>query len=101
MPIVTIAWPCAARSNASDKTCWNFFSSGMTWSAGSTAMTPVVERAPTNAAPRVTAAQVSRPIGSAKKILFARLGCLHLVSNDQDVLDRHQREHAVNRLLQE
>jgi hypothetical protein len=50
-------------------TCWNRLRSGMTWSAGRTAITPVVERAPTRAAPRVTAAQVSRPTGSA--MMFA------------------------------
>ena len=33
--------------------------------------------------------------------LFAHLGRLHLVGNDQDVFHRHQWEHAVNRLLQE
>ena len=49
----------------------------MTWSAGSTAMTPVVERAPTIAAPSVTAAQVSRPQGSAMTFCFGNLGsCL-------------------------
>ena len=74
MPMVTIACPCDATSNASLKTCWNFFSSGMTWSAGSTAMTPVVERAPTSAAPSVTAAQVSRPIGSATRLAFGIFG---------------------------
>ena len=31
--------------------------------------------------------------------LSAHLGRLHLVGNDQDILDRHQRQHAVNRLL--
>ena len=82
MPMVTIAWPRAARSNASAKTCWNFFSSGMTWSAGSTAMTPVVERAPTSAAPSVTAAQVSRPIGSAMRLSFGIFGsCLRTSGN--------------------
>src|SRR5882724_5142302 len=46
----------------------------MTWSAGRTAITPVVERAPTNAAPSVTAAQVSRPIGSAITFSFGSFG---------------------------
>src|SRR5882724_13366691 len=46
----------------------------MTWSAGRTAITPVVERAPTNAAPSVTAAQVSRPIGSAISFSFGSFG---------------------------
>ena len=46
----------------------------MTWSAGSTAITPVVERAPTSAAPSVTAAHVSRPIGSATTLSFGSLG---------------------------
>ena len=64
-------------SKESDKICWNFFASGMTWSAGSTAITPVVERAPTSAAPSVTAAHVSRPIGSATTLSFGSLGnCL-------------------------
>src|ERR1035437_918291 len=49
----------------------------MTWSAGKTAMTPVVERAPTSAAPSVTAAQVSRPIGSATTFSLGSFGnCL-------------------------
>ena len=40
-------------------------------------MTPVVERAPTSAAPSVTAAQVSRPIGSAMTFSFGSFGsCL-------------------------
>src|SRR5215469_1906631 len=46
----------------------------MTWSAGSTVITPVVERAPTSAAPSVTAAQVSRPTGSATRFSFGTFG---------------------------
>src|ERR1041385_4582740 len=46
----------------------------MTWSAGRTAITPVVERAPTSAAPSVTAAQVSRPTGSAMTFCFGTFG---------------------------
>ena len=71
-------------------------------------MTPVVERAPTSAAPSVTAAQVSRPTGSAMTFsfgsfgqLFAHLRRLDLVGDDEDVLERHQRQHAVHGLLQE
>src|ERR1035437_2622043 len=53
-------------------TCW----------AGKTAITPVVERAPTSAAPSVTAAQVSRPIGSATKFCFGIFGnCLRTSGN--------------------
>src|SRR6202789_1339741 len=45
-------------------------------------MTPVVERAPTKAAPRVTAAQVSRPIGSATRLSFGIFGnCLRTSGN--------------------
>ena len=79
----------------------------MTWSAGSTAMTPVVERAPTSAAPSVTAAQVSRPTGSATRLcfgnfrkLFADFRQLRLVGDDENVFGRHQRQHAVNGLLE-
>src|ERR1700677_2204005 len=46
----------------------------MTWSAGRTAMTALVERCPTTAAPRVTAAQVSRPTGSAMILPLGSLG---------------------------
>src|ERR1035437_3908585 len=54
----------------------------MTWSAGNTAMTPVVERAPTSAAPSVTAAQVSRPTGSATRFCFGIFGsCLRTSGN--------------------
>ena len=82
MPMVTIARPRLARSKESLKTCWNFFSSGMTWSAGKTAMTPVVERAPTSAAPSVTAAQVSRPTGSAIRFCLGIFGsCLRTSGN--------------------
>src|ERR1035437_585478 len=108
MPMVTIARPRLARAKESFKTCWNFFSSGMTWSAGKTAMTPVVERAPTNAAPSVTAAQGSRPIGSARRFcfgdvgkLFAGLRQLRLVGDDENVFGRHERQDAVNGLLEE
>ena len=72
-----MACPREARSKQSPSTVWNFFSSGITWSAGNTAMTPVVERAPTMAAPSVTAAQVSRPTGSATTFSFGNFGnCL-------------------------
>ena len=82
MPMVTIARPRPAKSNASFKTCWNFFPSGMTWSAGKTAMTPVVERAPTIAAPNVTAAQVLRPSGSAMRLALGIFGsCLRTSGN--------------------
>jgi len=48
--------------------------------AGRIAMTPVVERAPTRAAPRVTAAHVSRPTGSAMTFSFGSFGsCLRTV----------------------
>ena len=54
----------------------------MTWSAGKTAMTPVVERAPTSAAPSVTAAQVSRPTGSAMRFCLGIFGsCLRTSGN--------------------
>ena len=80
MPMVTITWPRDATSKASARTCRNFFSSGMTWSAGNTAITAVVERAPTTAAPSATAAQVSRPTGSAMTFSFGSSGsCLRTV----------------------
>ena len=70
-------------------------------------MTPVVERAPTSAAPSVTAAQVSRPIGSAMRLalgifgkLFADFRQLRLVGDDENVFRRHQRQDAVNGLLE-
>src|SRR6185312_3672113 len=45
-------------------------------------ITPVVERAPTNAAPSVTAAHVSRPIGSATRLSFGTFGsCLRTSGN--------------------
>ena len=46
----------------------------MTWSAGNTAMTAVVERAPARAAPSVTAAQVSRPHGSLRMFCLGSFG---------------------------
>ena len=70
-------------------------------------MTAVVERAPTIAAPSVTAAQVSRPHGSAMTFclgnlgkLFADFRRLHGVGDDQNVLERHERQHAVDGLLE-
>jgi len=52
----------------------------MTWSAGRTAITAVVQRAPTIAAPKVTAAQVSRPTGSATMLSLGIFGNCFLVS---------------------
>ena len=59
------------------------------------------------AAPRVTAAQVSRPTGSATTLcrgelgqLFADCGGLGGVGDDEDVLRRHQRQHAIHGLLE-
>ena len=43
-------------------------------------MTPVVERAPTSAAPSVTAAQVSRPHGSAMMFSFGSFGSCRFTS---------------------
>ena len=49
----------------------------MTWSAGSTAITPFPDRAPTSAAPSATAAQVSRPHGSPMMLSLGNSGnCL-------------------------
>src|ERR1700722_4748143 len=107
MPMVTMAWAREAKSKASPRICWNFLASGMTWSAGRTAMTPVVERAPTSAAPRVTAAQVSRPTGSGTRLclgsfgeLFADFRQLRPVGDDKNVLGGHERQHALDSFLQ-
>ncbi len=71
-------------------------------------MTPVVVRAPTSAAPSVTAAMVSRPMGSAMTFSFGSFGsclrtsgaCTSLVMT-RIFFMRHQGQHAVNGLLEE
>ena len=71
-------------------------------------MTALVERCPTMAAPRVTAAQVSRPMGSATTFcgrqfgqLLADLRRLDGIGDDVNILERNEGQNAIDGLLKE